>query len=389
MANDALARAATSVFGESNLPATRSVFTPAAFGQAIDIRQRAALAKKYVDSAAGLYDFETKLRDQQLQRRQQGLKAADVTLSETLLPQTQDTAIKESAVNNAMATESAATIPTQIDMLRTAQQARFADFKAKIAEQEREAQLNELQPKILEQVESYDLKDPTAIEGLRSSSALIRDPRILQRLNERLIVAQSLSQERERYFRSMQGAGVDEKTILDTEDQLADMFLNGERNAYDLFQTQQPTYNERERAQAAANKAVDKRVARADKVETELQDLQEDIPPGVTAKTILADAGKLIKAPDDLKAFEMNPEAVAARLATIANGSGTSAKNPAHPELVVLAKQLLKIRKLQQRLTEKMLNQDTGVAPASPRATSAGSTPGGSALDKFLPGASK
>ena len=388
MANDALARAATSVFGESNLPATRSVFTPAAFGQAIDIRQRAALAKKYVDSAAGLYDFETKLRDQQLQRRQQGLKAADVQLSETLLPQTQDTAIKESAVNNAMATESAATIPTQIDMLRTAQQARFADFKAKIAEQEREAQLNELQPKILEQVESYDLKDPTAIEGLRSSSALIRDPRILQRLNERLIVAQSLSQERERYFRSMQGAGVDEKTILDTEDQLADMFLNGERNAYDLFQTQQPTYNERERAQAAANKAVDKRVARADKVETELQDLQEDIPPGVTAKTILDSAKKLIKSPDDLKEFETNPQAVAARLEKL-DKDGTPKSNPAYKELVVLADQLLKVRKLQQRLTEKMLNQDTGVAPASPRATSAGSTPGGSALDKFLPGASK
>jgi hypothetical protein len=155
-----------------------------------------------------------------------------------------------------------------------------------------------------------------------------------------------------------------------------------------LFQAQQPTYNERERAQAAANKAVDKRVARADKVETELQDLQEDIPPGVTAKTILDSAKKLIKAPDDLKEFETNPQAVAARLETL-DKDGTPKSNPAYKELVVLAGQLLKVRKLQQRLTEKMLNQDTGVAPPSPRATSAGSTPGGSALDKFLPGASK
>jgi hypothetical protein len=385
MANDALARAATSVFGESNLPATRSVFTPAAFGQAIDIRQRAALAKKYVDSAAGLYDFETKLRDQQLQRRQQGLKAADVQLEEQLLPVTQDTAIKTAGVKNALATESASTVDKQIEMLRLAQKADTAEFNAKIAEQEQEAKLLELQPQILKQVESVDLKDPAASETFRSLIGMARDPQIKSRLIERSIVADTLSRERDRFFRAVRGLGLSEDQLLETENALTDAYLGGDRSSFDKAMAQLPSYNELERQRSEANKAADKEVKAEEKQDETVNQLKKKVPPGETSASILESAKKLLPSPDVLKEFASNPKLVAARFATLPNGSGTPAKNPAHPELVVLAQQYLDARELEDALKEKMLRPDTRVAPSAPSATSTGSTPGGSYLEKYAP----
>jgi len=388
MANDALARAATSVFGESNLPATRSVFTPAAFGQAIDIRQRAALAKKYVDSAAGLYDFETKLRDQQLQRRQQGLKAADVQLEEQLLPVTQDTAIKTAGVKNALATESASTVDKQIEMLRLAQKADTAEFNAKIAEQEQEAKLLELQPQILKQVESVDIKDPAASETFRSLIGMARDPQIKSRLIERSIVADTLSRERDRFFRAVRGLGLSEDQLLETENALTDAYLGGDRSSFDKAMAQLPSYNELERQRSADARAAEKAATKSAKEDETLLEMETDLPPGTTSDSIIQDAKKVLKTEAELEEFKRDPEAFVAgrKKITVDN---TEKENPDYGKLKIYADRLKLVRRAVALRAQKFATGDTGVAPGPSGATSAGSTPQGGALDKFLPSAPK
>ena len=388
MANDALARAATSVFGESNLPATRSVFTPAAFGQAIDIRQRAALAKKYVDSAAGLYDFETKLRDQQLQRRQQGLKAADVQLEEQLLPQTQDTAIKTAGVKNALATESASTVDKQIEMLRLAQKADTAEFNAKIAEQEQEAKLLELQPQILKQVESVDIKDPAAPETFRSLIGMARDPQIKSRLIERSIVADTLSRERDRFFRAVRGLGLSEDQLLETENALTDAYLGGDRSSFDKAMAQLPSYNEMESKRTAAARAAEKAATKNAKEDETLLEMETDLPPGTTSDSIIQDAKKVLKTDSDLEEFKRDPEAFVADRKTI-TVDNTEKDNPDYGKLSLYAKRLKLVRRAVALRAQKFATGDTGVAPSAPSATSTGSTPRKSYLDDYLPSAPK
>lgn len=388
MANDALARAATSVFGESNVPMARSVFTPAAFGQAIDIRQRAALAKKYVDSAAGLYDFETKLRDQQLQRRQQGLKAADVQLEEQLLPQTQDTAIKTAGVKNALATESASTVDKQIEMLRLAQKADTAEFNAKIAEQEQEAKLLELQPQILKQVESVDIKDPAAPETFRSLIGMARDPQIKSRLIERSIVADTLSRERDRFFRAVRGLGLTEDQLLETENALTDAYLGGDRSSFDKAMAQLPSHNELERQRSADARAAEKAATKNAKEDETLLEMETDLPPGTTSDSIIQDAKKVLKTEAELEEFKRDPEAFVAgrKKITVDN---TEKDNPDYGKLKIYADRLKLVRRAVALRAQKFATGDTGVAPSAPSATSTGSAPKGGALDKFLPSAPK
>ena len=215
-----LLQAGADLFGESQFPSQRSLFTPSAFGRAIDIRQRASLARQSAAGALGMLDAMTKIGEFEQQTRD---------LSE-------DT-----------------------DALR--QQARIFRQRQQdeaIRKYEEEAKERELQPQYREMIQSIDPYDPAAPEQYAALYPRIGqvDARTQSDIAIRMAAAQKFRQDQDTFLRAARGAGFSEQDITERLDALRkEARVNPD--AFVAAATSLPTYNQTE-AEAAQARAYER-----------------------------------------------------------------------------------------------------------------------------------
>jgi len=201
---DPLSQAGASLFGESQFPSQRSLFTPAAFGRAMDIRQRASLAKGSAAGAMGMLESVSRIGDFERQTRD---------LSED--------------------TES---IREQDETLR-----RY----------EENARERELQPQYREMIQRIDPYDPAAPEQYAALYPKIGqvDAKTQSDIAIRMAAAQRFREDRDSFYRAARGAGFSEQDIAEKSMEL-DKAARTNPDAYRAFIATMPSFNQLEAQQA-------------------------------------------------------------------------------------------------------------------------------------------
>lgn len=242
-----LLQAGADLFGESQFPSQRSLFTPSAFGRAIDIRQRASLARQSAAGALGMLDAMTKIGDFEQQTRD---------LSE-------DT-----------------------DALR--QQARIFRQRQQdeaIRKYEEEAKERELQPQYREMIQSIDPYDPAAPEQYAALYPRIGqvDAKTQSDIAIRMAAAQKFRQDQDTFLRAARGAGFNEQDITERLDTLRKE-ARANPDAFTAATTALPTFNQTEAAFTAQRRAGEDR----------LKALKNAVAAGVNTKVSPAENLKVI-----------------------------------------------------------------------------------------------
>ncbi len=210
---DPLSQAGASLFGESQFPSQRSLFTPAAFGRAMDIRQRASLAKGSAAGAMGMLESVSRIGDFERQTRD---------LSED--------------------TES---IREQARIFRQREQ------DETLRRYEENARERELQPQYREMIQRIDPYDPAAPEQYAALYPKIGqvDAKTQSDIAIRMAAAQRFREDRDSFYRAARGAGFSEQDIAEKSMEL-DKAARTNPDAYRAFIATMPSFNQLEAQQA-------------------------------------------------------------------------------------------------------------------------------------------
>lgn len=313
---DPLSQAGASLFGESQFPSQRSLFTPAAFGRAMDIRQRASLAKGSAAGAMGMLESVSRIGDFERQTRD---------LSED--------------------TES---IREQARIFRQREQ------DETLRRYEENARERELQPQYAKMAMEVDPYASDAVERLTALTSRLGsgiDPQTLNNIAIKTAAATKFREDRDTFYRSARGAGFSEQDIAEKSMEL-DKAARTNPDAYRAFIATMPSFNQLEAQQAEVRATARNRQEAVEKAI--LSGVDPKKPPSETRALISTSLTALkSKLPAlDVEKFLENPVTEKNRLLAVeaekeANASKNSTKyrNKAPIDLPLTQKELDELTK--------------------------------------------
>lgn len=420
---DALSNSASSVFTEYELPTARRIFTPAAFGQAIDISQRAALTRKALKNMRETSDMVSRVQQQKVRESQlqyEGALAdanranipADIEarrlksqtdlermkMEQKILPFKLKTAeadariaAAEAPVREAEAKYKLSNLEQQQETFRKADALRSKELKVKELEIYDELKLRDMQPQIMADLDTVDIYDPDALPRLKAFEGLARDPKLQMAMNTKYMAASFMAQQRERLVREVSGAFADPAQGLALVTK-ADEVIRTNPRAYSDALAEIPNYNAQTAQMTQRQRELDRQQRSADKAQDEEADAQNylrkaGVPGGATEEGIIDQAlqrmeeKKVLLTDSDKAEFRRNPDAFAAswKPATRSSGSGADTANPFNVAAYAgeIARQVAALRMLTGLKARRVLEgkgpaaAPSGVAPAPAKSESA------------------
>lgn len=420
---DALSNSASSVFTEYELPTARRIFTPAAFGQAIDISQRAALTRKALKNMLDTSDMISRVQQQKVlesELQYRGAMAdanranipADIEarrlksqtdlermkMEQKILPYRLKTAeadariaAAEAPVREAEAQYKLSNLEQQQETFKKAEDLRLQELKAKGLAIDDELKLRDLQPQIMADLDTVDIYDPDALPRLKAFEGLARDPKLQMALNTKYMAASFMAQQRERLVREVAGAFADsaQGPALVAK---ADEAIRTNPRAYSDALAEIPNYNAQTAQMTQRQRELDRQQRSADKEQDEEADAQKylqkaGVPSGATEESILDTALQRMEennvplTDSDKAEFRRNPDAFAAsrKPATRSSSSGSDTANQFNVAEYAgeIARQVAALRMLTGLKARRMregkgpASAPSGVAPAPAKSESA------------------
>ncbi len=407
---DALSNSASSVFTEYELPTARRIFTPAAFGQAIDISQRAALTRKALKNMLETSDMISRVQQQKVlesELQYRGAMAdanranipADIEarrlksltdlermkMEQKILPYKLKTAeadariaAAEAPVREAEAQFELQNLPTRQDMLKRANDLKTKEIEAKTLELGDEIEIRQLQPQISSQLDEVDIYSPEALPQLKAFEGLARDPKLQMALNTKYMAASFMAQQRERLVREVSGA-FDDPAQGPALVAKADEAIRTNPRAYSDALAEIPNYNaqtaqmtQRQRELDRQQKSVEKEQEALDAADEATLEAGGGGPPSAAETAILDEAladaarsGVKLSAEDEAS-FRKNPKRFAAGRPSARDAKNSSQGTPFDEKdfFLTVARQVLAERKAQYIKAQQM-KQGKGPAPAS------------------------
>lgn len=416
---DALSNSASSVFTEYELPTARRIFTPAAFGQAIDISQRAALTRKALKNMLDTSDMISRIQQQKVLESELQYRGAmadanranipsdiearrlksqtdleRMKMEQQVLPYKLKTAeadariaAAEAPVREAEAQFKLSNLEQQQEILRKSLQLAGKETDDKIARFDREAGIRTLQPQIESQLDEIQPWEPDAVYRLGAFSEMIRSPQLMMNFQKSFLAARDIARQRDELVRDM-SLSVDSaegEAILQEAQKNAEA---GDLLAYENARAKLRNPNVESARRAAELRLQERETNRqmaADereqaKLDKALDIYEKKIPEGATENSILEGAEKFmeqngVKLSDaDREAFRKSPEQFAqSRLSASQKASGRNA--PQQPTIDVrsyllsVAEQIDALRTVNRAKAKKYTSgsggskSSSGVAP--------------------------
>lgn len=436
---DALSNSASSVFTEYELPTARRIFTPAAFGQAIDIRQRAALTRKALKNMLETSDMvsrvqQQKVRESQLQyegaladanranipadieaRRLKSLTDLErMKMEQQILPYKLKTAeadariaAAEAPVREAEAQYKLSNLEQQQETFRKADALRSKELEVKELAIYDELKLRDMQPQIEAQLDEIQPWEPDAMHRLGAFGEMIRSPQLKMKYQKSFLAARDIARQRDELVRDM-SLSVDpaegEAILRDATRKVEAGDLLGYENARATLRNP----NVQAARQAAELRAqqmdLDRQQRSAEKEQNEENNALDylrkaGVPSGATEESIIDQAlqrmeeNKVPLTDSDKAEFRRNPDAFAAsrKPATRSSSSGSDTSNQFNVAEYAgeIARQVAALRMLTGLKARRMREgkgpaaAPSGVAPAPAKSESAAppATPAAKASD--------
>lgn len=424
---DALSNSASSVFTEYELPTARRIFTPAAFGQAIDISQRAALTRKALKNMLDTSDMISRVQQQKVlesELQYRGAMAdanranipADIEarrlksqtdlermkMEKQILPYRLKTAeadariaAAEAPVREADAKFKLSNLGQQQEILRKSLQLAGKETDDKIARFDREADIRTLQPQIESQLDEIQPWEPDAVYRLGAFSEMIRSPQLMMKFQKSFLAARDIARQRDELVRDM-SLSVDSaegEAILQEAQKNVEA---GDLLAYENARAKLRNPNVQAARQAAELRAqqmdLDRQQRSAEKEQNEENNALDylrkaGVPSGATEESIIDQAlqrmeeNKVPLTDSDKAEFRRNPDAFAAsrKPATRSSSSGSDTANQFNVAEYAgeIARQVAALRMLTGLKARRMregkgpASAPSGVAPAPAKSESA------------------
>ena len=302
-----LSSAASSLFGESRFPSQRSIFSPQAFGRAVDIRQRAALSRRGMGSTLGALE---------------AVSAIDKFREDTELnPLRRETAALEMQAQKGQYERLLS--PEGQDLLALAEKTKKAEQEDALRSYELKRRVQDTKPQILQQLDQFDVFSAGAkssLEAISKNSLFMDDPDIASRVAETASEVDRLNTER-----GIVAAGMRERELSPGEfasimSEVEERYRRGEP---------QPAYSVLSR-QKSLN-AITSEQAQRVRDEAELRRIAAEVPQK-TIEEVKAEAEKAIKGLTGAKQVNMasflkDPDAEIARIKALAQDDESTAKD--------------------------------------------------------------